>query len=92
MFPLLSLLSALHYNTFCWQKQPCLQRKNNFSLFAPYCYRGDDMASYVAPGLRDKFESLSTELKDCILARNVKLNTLPDLIRVLEEIVREGEG
>ncbi len=50
------------------------------------------MASYVAPGLRDKFESLSRELKDCILARNVKLNTLPDLIRLLEEIVREGEG
>ncbi|MCI9174897.1 MAG: hypothetical protein HFH49_08115 [Lachnospiraceae bacterium] len=50
------------------------------------------MASYVAPGLRDKFETLSTDLKDCILARNVRLQTLQDLIRVLEEIVEEGES
>ncbi|GFI30655.1 hypothetical protein IMSAGC013_02047 [Lachnospiraceae bacterium] len=50
------------------------------------------MASYIAPGLRDKFETLSTDLKDCILARNVRLQTLQDLIRVLEEIVAEGES
>ena len=50
------------------------------------------MASYVAPGLRDKFETLSTDLKDCILARNVRLQTLQDLIRVLEEIVADGES
>lgn len=50
------------------------------------------MASYVAPGLRDKFETLSSELKDCILARNVRLQTLQDLIQVLEEIVKEGEA
>lgn len=49
------------------------------------------MASYVAPNLRDKFETLSSELQDCILARNVQLNTLQDLILVLEEIVKEGE-
>ncbi len=50
------------------------------------------MASYVAPALRDKFETLSSELKDCILERNVRLNTLQDLICVLEEIVKEGES
>ena len=50
------------------------------------------MASYIAPGLRDKFETLSTDLKDCILARNVRLQTLQDLIRVLEELVAEGES
>lgn len=50
------------------------------------------MSSYVAPDLQDKFESLSTELKNCILERNVQLNTLPDLIRVLEQIVEEAEN
>ena len=50
------------------------------------------MASYVAPGILDKFETLSSELKDCILARNVRLQTLQDLIQVLEEIVKEGEA
>ncbi|WP_192848875.1 hypothetical protein [Roseburia sp. 499] len=50
------------------------------------------MASYVAPGLQDKFESLSTELKNCILERNVRINTLQDLINVLEQIVKEGES
>lgn len=50
------------------------------------------MASYVAPDLQDKFESLSTELKNCILERNVRLNTLQDLIHVLEQIVKEGES
>lgn len=50
------------------------------------------MSSYVAPGLQAQFESLSTELKNCILERNVQLNTLQDLIRVLEQIVEEGEN
>lgn len=42
--------------------------------------------SYVSPELRPKFETLSIELKDMILERNVELNTIHDLIRVLEEI------
>lgn len=50
------------------------------------------MASYVAPALQEKFESLYPELKDCILERNVRLNTLQDLIQVLEKIVKEGES
>ena len=43
------------------------------------------MASYVSPKIRDKFESLSIDLK-----RNVHLETLQDLIQVLEKIVKEG--
>ena len=48
------------------------------------------MASYVSPKIRDKFESLSIDLKKDILERNVQLYTLQDLIRVLEQIVEEG--
>ena len=48
------------------------------------------MASYVSPKIRDKFESLSIDLKNDILERNVQLYTHQDLIRVLEQIVEEG--
>ena len=46
--------------------------------------------SYVDPSIRDKFETLSVDLKNAILARNVRLNNLNDLIKVLEDIVAEG--
>ena len=46
------------------------------------------MASYVAPELREKFETLSVDLKNDILERNVQLNTIYDLIAVLEVISR----
>lgn len=49
------------------------------------------MASYVAPELREKFETLSINLKNTILERNVQLNSIHDLIHVLEEIVDEDE-
>ena len=49
------------------------------------------MASYVAPEIKEKFESLSVDLKNCILARDVKLNNIYDLINVLEDIVKEAE-
>lgn len=48
------------------------------------------MATYVSPEIQDKFETLSVDLKNDILERNVQLNTLQDLIHVLEEIVKEG--
>ena len=48
------------------------------------------MASYVSPKIRDKFETLSVDLKNCILERNVHLETLQDLIKVLDELVKEG--
>lgn len=50
------------------------------------------MASYVSPDIKEKFETLSVDLKNCILERNVRLNNMYDLIRVLEEIVEEGEA
>jgi hypothetical protein len=50
------------------------------------------MASYVSPMIKDKFETLSTDLKSLILERNVQLNNMQDLIRVLEQIVEEGEA
>jgi hypothetical protein len=53
-------------------------------------FRGDDMASYVDPKLQSRFESLSIDLKNAILNKNVKLYTLQDLISCLESIV-EGK-
>ena len=50
------------------------------------------MASYVSPALRNKFDTLSIDLKNVILERNVQLYTIHDLIAVLEEIVNEAEG
>ena len=50
------------------------------------------MASYIAPELREKFETLSIDLKNIILERNVHLHNIHDLIAVLEDIVAEGEG
>ena len=50
------------------------------------------MASYVAPAIRDKFDSLSINLKNLILERNVQLNNIHDLINVLEQIVTDGEA
>ena len=50
------------------------------------------MASYVAPEIRAKFETLSIDLKNNILKRNVQLNTIYDLIQVLETICREEEN
>lgn len=47
--------------------------------------------SYVSLNLREKFESLPIDLKNEILSRNVQLNTLHDLISVLEAIVAENE-
>lgn len=43
--------------------------------------------SYVSPKIRSQFESLSVELKNEILSRNVHMENLHDLISVLETIV-----
>ena len=53
---------------------------------------GITMASYVSPAIADKFETLSVDLKNLILERNVQLNNMQDLIQVLEQIVEEGEA
>lgn len=43
--------------------------------------------SYIDPKIRDKFESLSIDLKNEILGRDVKLYTMNDLMRCLQDIV-----
>ena len=47
--------------------------------------------SYVSPKLRAQFESLSIDLKNEILSRDVTLNNLADLMAVLQQIIDEGE-
>ena len=46
--------------------------------------------SYVNPEIRENFESLSIDLKNEILSRNVTINNLDDLIAVLQTISVEG--
>lgn len=48
------------------------------------------MASYIDPKLRARFESLSINLKNAILEKNVQIHSLQDLIHCLESIVKEG--
>ena len=48
--------------------------------------------SYVSPAIKDKFETLSVELKNAILERNVELHNIHDLINVLDAIVKEAEA
>lgn len=50
------------------------------------------MASYVAPEVRERFESLSVDLKNMILDRDVRIENIHDLIHVLEEIVADSEN
>ena len=47
--------------------------------------------SYVAPAVKEKFETLTVDLKNAILERNVELNNIHDLINVLDAIVKEAE-
>ena len=59
------------------------------------CMNADDNhevmnMSYIAPEVQAKFESLSIDLKNQILERDVQINNIFDLINVLEAIVKEG--
>ncbi|WP_455716577.1 hypothetical protein [Anaerosporobacter sp.] len=47
--------------------------------------------SYVAPKLQQQFETLSIDLKNAILERDVQIYELTDLIQVLEDITKESE-
>lgn len=46
----------------------------------------------ISPKVRSQFDSLSPALQHAILKRNVSINTLYDLIGVLDEIIREAEA
>jgi hypothetical protein len=63
---------------------------NNPSLTKINKNSGDNM-SYVAPAIKEKFETLSVDLKNTILERDVELYTIHDLINVLDAIVKEAE-
>lgn len=52
---------------------------------------GGDFMTYISPNVQEKFETLSIDLKNAILERNEKIEDIHDLIRVLEDIVKEGE-
>ncbi|WBY63435.1 MAG: H-NS histone [Thermocaproicibacter melissae] len=45
------------------------------------------MASYIDPSMRSRFESLSIDLKNAILEKNVQIKNLQDLIQCLQSIV-----
>ena len=46
---------------------------------------------YVNSAIKPQFDSLSPELQSAISEKNVSLNSLTDLIKVLEDITNEGE-
>ncbi len=46
----------------------------------------------ISPKVRSQFDSLSPSLQNAILEKNVSINTLYDLIGVLDEIIREAEA
>ena len=48
--------------------------------------------SYVNPKLRYQFESLSIDLKNNILNRNVRIDSIHDLMAVLSDIIVEDEA
>lgn len=48
--------------------------------------------AYIAPAVKDRFDSLSEGLQKMVLERNSNLNTMQDLIHTLEEIVKEAEA
>lgn len=48
--------------------------------------------SYVDPKLQHQFETLSIDLKNAILERNVQIYEITDLIQVLEDITKEDKS
>jgi hypothetical protein len=47
------------------------------------------MSSYIDPAIRDKYDSLTDDLKKAIDAMDVKIYTLNDLIKCLEKLAGE---
>ncbi len=46
--------------------------------------------SYIGPAVKNKFDSLSDDLKKEILKQDVKICSIQDLIKCLDSIVAEG--
>lgn len=47
--------------------------------------------SYVNPAIREKFNSMPQDLQQAVLAMDVRLETMSDLMSCLERIVAQGE-
>ncbi len=47
--------------------------------------------SVISPDIRAEFDSMPAQLQQVILERNVKLETMGDLMACLEQIIAEGE-
>lgn len=50
------------------------------------------MASYVSPEIRDRFDTLSADLKNLILERNVCLNNMYDRFMFLRILSQKGKA
>lgn len=48
--------------------------------------------AYVNPKVRLRLDALSPDLRRAVLAQEVELNTLGDLIGVLETLVKDAES
>jgi hypothetical protein len=46
--------------------------------------------SYIDPKVRKQFDTLSPELQKAIMDKNIPINSLQDLIRVLDNIANGG--
>lgn len=51
--------------------------------------RGDSM-TYIDAKIKNKFDELTPDVQEAIRQRNVRINNMQDLIKVLEDIVAEG--
>ena len=47
--------------------------------------------STVAPSIRDKFDSMPSELQQAVLQLDAKIENVSDLMSCLERIIAQGE-
>ena len=47
--------------------------------------------SYVNPAIREKFNSMPQDLQQAVLAMDMRLDTMSDLMSCLERIIAQGE-
>ena len=60
-------------------------------LFFGHTVREVIFVSVISPDIRAEFDSMPAQLQQVILERNVKLETMGDLMACLEQIIAEGE-
>ncbi len=59
----------------------------------PVGYNGWEVIAMatVAPGIRDKFDSMPPELQQAVLQLDARIENLSDLMSCLERIIEQGE-